>query len=574
MGLKCYRVGFILLLSMAILYTASSSNTELGSSATISTFTSVQATSFSISSSSFTAGDSVNFITDLFNLGNTLLTMQTRVYIYDSSGTLVDTVTYSNTTLAGGESQTLTRSWDSTGRTAGSYTAYANGTSDGNFTNTLNLTFTINAAPTVEGPAPEPIIHSTAHEGGTIYFLGVLPPIEIPLEIEPGSLQLLRYPLYQQIAPGSTLLLYPLIQNPLSRALEVNMSATGLAAALSGETSGFVLSPQQTRSAVFPLQIPSTATAGYYPLDVHLYSELPDISYPFIIEVLNYTEVENRPLIYRDVTLNLDRNVSVVTLTIENRGSRPLELVQVYEELPPGLKTDIRRINFLTQPADILEEEGRIRWDLQNIPPPESRRIIYEIPRLSGDISDYAQWPVAEVVTIRDVHPEVVSLAEFQSPTLFAGEERPISFSIFNSGILSQNVIVTLLPPAGWEVFPAAFSFSLPGRTLDEQIVSLKSQPDLPPGTYTFKLRLHYGTTVTEKLLFVTVAEPLIMVTPPSLYERVLGWIRQNFRSALIVVIGALLVLLVLFSAYKAWRAPRYSEKRVEDVERYKRMME
>lgn len=85
----------------------------------------VQLTSFGVSPSTFVSGASITFSVGLQNTGNTVTDYQALVFIYNSSGSLVDAFAYQNSTIAGGEAHNLSRQYSTSSLQSGSYSATA-----------------------------------------------------------------------------------------------------------------------------------------------------------------------------------------------------------------------------------------------------------------------------------------------------------------------------------------------------------------------------------------------------------------------------------------------------------------
>ncbi len=89
------------------------------------------------------AGEQAEFVVQIRSFTNTVTPFSVSIYIYDSKGRTAAVLEYANATIAGGETQVLSKFWDTAGQPVGDYRAFANATYDGSATNTKRAQFSI-----------------------------------------------------------------------------------------------------------------------------------------------------------------------------------------------------------------------------------------------------------------------------------------------------------------------------------------------------------------------------------------------------------------------------------------------
>ena len=135
-----------LFLALVLIFstTHAAADYDLTASLVVQNYTSLVITNFSMEPIYLPpSSPQVQFDADFYNAGNTVITYHTTVYIYNDSGDLVETVAFINSTIAGGERQSLNRVWTGTPASPGVYHAFVNATSPWSSSDTLNLTFTV-----------------------------------------------------------------------------------------------------------------------------------------------------------------------------------------------------------------------------------------------------------------------------------------------------------------------------------------------------------------------------------------------------------------------------------------------
>jgi hypothetical protein len=522
---------------------------------------------FSMGSQSITAGAPASFITVISNAGNLIAEARADVRIYDAGNNLIGNFSYANATLAGGETQTLIKSWDTSGVPTGTYTAFVNVSYDGTSAGEGNITFTI-------APRQAPS-HVSVRKGEGNISLAVLPEAPeatLPAQpLEAGGLRLLRYPVFGEFVAGDNELFFSIIENPGDDVVQVSIIPSGPSAGLASPTFNYSLAPHQKSSVVVPIQIPEGTPPGFYFLPFELSVGNSTISYPSLIQVVS-PAAEGELMVQRRISLDLEKNSSFIVLQLANTGTKALAHVQVYEEIPKSLAGNLNDVLFTTEPNRIWLEDSRVRWDLENILPGETRAIIYQLPSISHDLSEYSSWQLAQLVVIEPLGDKEILIQDMSIPSLMAGEQKRIAFKIFNAGAVDRTVDMDVLGPGNWLIAPNSFSVLVPARESREVSFAAGSPLSAVPAAYPITLSLRYGDTADQKTIFLVVSEPPVLVAPPPLGVQLFAWLGDNIQILLFFAIGLPLGAFAFHITYKRTQAPKYSEERMDYMKMVRRM--
>lgn len=545
----------------------------LPASLSVNSATSLSLTGFSIAPSSITTGSSADFSATIINVGNNIITdAQVRVYIYNSGGSLADSFYYTNVTIVGGEVQALTKSWSTGSLPVGAYTALSNVSySGGTVSNTMNLSFSIAAAPTPPAP-PSP----GGGGGGSISSGPVIMPVSpTPPKLTPPKstqeVQVARFSPMREAVGGDNAFFNPVLENPSpDTPIEVSVRLEGANGSLYQAATNVVLAPGEKRAFPFTLPIPADAPSGYYSVIVRITTNQSEIAYPTMVHVLPNYKV-GAASVKRQLFLDYDKNETVVYLTVTNNKNSSLAYLQIYENVPDRL-TDPDKVRFATEPSKKATREqsgaSTVRWDLEDMQPKESRTIVYGIPGVLSDLSDYSDWTLAQMVAIEPPSAEKVIVRDLRVPQILTGETAEITLKIFNGASSRQQVTGTVIAPNGWKVVPPTFSFDMLSRT-SENVRLMVQPPDFaPPGTYGLVMRMKYGDSYSDEQLLVTIDSPVVQLYTPPLAGQI--WDRFSpyipLAAGLMGVFGAASVGLYL--AYRQlFFTPRFNSGRLQSLQ-------
>ncbi len=521
----------------------------------------------------------------MFNVGNSIEDYGAVVYVHYPNGTLAGNLSFANSTLIGGESQTMSGDWSSDGLPAGDYVASANVTY-GVFTKASNLSFTITAQEEELAQAPDSSSHTVGgsraapfrkiEEIPAVSFIPSGPegPNAGP---ERPNIRLIQYHVFKELLAGDTSFEFATLENLGSSSVLADILPTGPAAFLSSDTLNSLLLPGEPNSVAVPFNVPKDAKPGYYLLELSIGSGDSAFRQPMVVRVLSASKDPSQPAIKRSIELMRGENPKTkVVLTIENKGEEPIEFLQVYDQLPAGLIQTPGAVQYSMSPSVVSPEQQLVRWDLQNLAPHEKRTVAYEIPSLLTDLKAYSEWRVTQVVvsdTGASGRPgSQILLRDLKLPNMAPGAEGWLQLQLFNAGASNQSVDVSLVPPPGWTITPPKLSADLPPRSSTWMKFLVTSPISAESGAHAFSLRLDYGGNFDEHPLSLLTLSAMAVPPAAPLASQLAKWVSKN---ALMLELGFGALVLVILGAYFVQRrlsAPRYDKERVEDIKQLERM--
>ncbi|MEM2137945.1 MAG: hypothetical protein QW568_02560 [Candidatus Anstonellaceae archaeon] len=438
------------------------------------------------------------------------------------------------------------------------------------------FTFNVTALSTA-APSPAPARGSTVSPG--IGPSTSIPPVSAP--IAPPSLDnivVYSFSPFQQVAPGNSLVINQLLENPTSRPIKFNISLAGAWDYSSQQQANVVLSPGEKRNVPIPVSIPTDASQGYYSFSVHLSSTAGEVNYPSVMQIIPPYRI-GQPTVERQFLLDYENRQTVVMLTITNKNTEAIPFLQVFEHPPSDVLNSVssqgKQISLSFAEGSSGELDGSsIKWSLQNVRPSEQRTVSYKIPLLLTDISTYSSWQSTQIEQVSSESVQGVSLTNIQVAQMLPGEAGKISMDVVNNEPVQQSAVLSMLPPAGWRVEKRVFELSLPPKSSTPISFKLTSPEDAPSGIHGLQLRLSYADKFYDKNLFVYLGSPEVSMFSPPIAAQVSGWVGPNLQLLAIAAIA----LLVLFFGGKALlarlRAPRFNAERLGDLKKMQEMLE
>ncbi|MCX8195012.1 MAG: NEW3 domain-containing protein [Candidatus Micrarchaeota archaeon] len=568
--------GFFLLLAGIVFAPFGSNTIELGTAMEIDALASLQLTGFSVAPTSPAAGENVNFYLTVYSVGNVVTTFSAVVDIYNSAGSLVESISFVNSTISGGEEQTLVKSWSTAGLPVGNYTAYVNVSYDGNWTGPKSASFFI-VQPSGGGGGSGSYQPSP---GIKIPIYPSPPKVEVPA-VGPiiENLHLLRLSPYMEMLPGESAIISPLLENPTDSLILLNISMGGGGEWLSSPVQNVLLAPREKRSVPISIKIPSNMPRGYYAFYVKVSSGDSEISYPAVIRVVQSYSL-GEPVAKRHISLDYEKNQTLVGITVTNTGGSPLSYLQVYDRVPDQFMYYADSIDFTTKPAKISGDEkfgvkvALMRWDVDRLMPYESRTIYYRMPLILNDVSTYSRWNLAQLNMIKGATPTDIEIRDLRSPSMLPGERGEITLKLFNSGSSSREVEIDVLSPSGWRVLPTSMTVSIPSRESQTLSIGVISPKFASAGTYGFTIRIKHEESIFDKQVFVYLYTPLVEVYAPPITDQLSAWLGSNFFYILAGALAILLAAAGLAVAYRYWQLPKYSRERIGSLKMMERMFE
>lgn len=104
----------------------------------------LQLSAFLVNPNAIVSGDLAEFSVGAASFTSTVEVFHAKIYIYGPGGRLAGTMDFADSAIAGGETQVLTKFWDTSGKPLGAYLAFINATyGNGTATNMRNAEFSI-----------------------------------------------------------------------------------------------------------------------------------------------------------------------------------------------------------------------------------------------------------------------------------------------------------------------------------------------------------------------------------------------------------------------------------------------
>jgi hypothetical protein len=552
------RLFIVLLLAITALTTAvttGSGNVTVLTPGSVSQAPAISLVGFSTNAPASEEGQDVVFTLVATNGGNMVTTAQAQVSIFNSAYQHIATFNYPSSAMGWGETLTFTKAWNTGGEPPGGYTAFANVSYDGAVTNTLFATFKIKPSSPSTSVMITPNVSALA--------LPQPPPITLP----PANNVLLAYPIFKEMSPGDSALIFPLLENRDQDAIYADVVPAGSSAALASAVRGVLLPPNKPTSVVIPLRVPWNAPVGYYALSMEYSLNGSSISQPLIIHVVPPQAAGLS--VYREISVDPRQNYSQMQMHVVNKGAQPLGHAEVLEQVPPVF--DMQRISFTVPPT--ATDISLIRWDLVNLLSNETRTLSYVLPGVPSNLQLFTLWPSAQTLVLEPNFYRNILIGGFEAPEISPGEKGNYVLELFNAGPSDQTVAVKITGTAGWTLEPNSFNVSIPSRAISDLDFSMTAPADAPNPVYSFTTYLDYDGVSDEKTLLVPLNhEKLVTLATSPLYQALLAW---TVRNAYLFVLAALAVVAVSFAMHRGYaelRKPRYDKKRVDGLIKVQQM--
>lgn len=568
---------FLLLLFLGFAYFSYFSNaaetTITPATVTVTSASGTVLTSITIGNGNVIIGDSTDFTLSFTNNGGASINLTANVTIYDSTNTKVDVVIFTQTTLGAGETQNLIKSWNTANVVTGDYRAEGIGVANNaNATNQLNVNFTVTVRPPPQSGGGTQVRNVSA-------VVPDIPEIKIIYVKLSPLLEFTNFPIFKEVFPGEQVLLLPTLLNSGTNDLLISLSSSSRTASFFESEGGTKLKAKEEKSIPIQMNLPNDVSSGYLFSTFNVYAdgEKAAVFYPYMAKVNTFNQTD-RPYMAREAQIDLKRNKTIITLTVENKANRKASYLQIYEEINKKLAFDTKSINFVTQPAKIIKDDPLIRWDFEELLPNERRTITYELDTVSTDYRDFTNWPSPQLVYGFDIPSERITLTNVEIPIIYRGEEKKISFSLFNTGATSEKVDVDILATNDFKITPNAFSLYVPARESVPFVFAIKPNSEVPVGTYAITLRLGYSGVTFDKNIFVPVDEKITVPQivdrkPSSIFSSIFSFIKSIYELYSIPIAVILLILIMIIGVMLRSKKASYKEERVRDIANIKKLI-
>ena len=449
-----------------------------------------------------------------------------------------------------------------------------------NTTYYLRVDMACNAANVTPSPVPAPPSSSFVTPGFSIPYFSQVPKITLPVKPPTAlDLRVLRFSPFREASAGDSIVISPLLENPTPSFVTVSVGLAGPEAPLASPSENVLIAPNEKRTVPFSVRLPSDMPVGYYAFSVLVELNGTNTTYPTIIRIVPTYRI-GQPVVQRQFLIDYERGETDVVLTVRNTGTELLQQLQISEALPASISSLAQSIRLSTEPGSIegeLQPYGTgqsIRWSVLKLNPGETRSIIYRIPLLLTDVTEFPAWNIAQMVATSPIGPYDIVIRDVLTPTLLPGEKGEISFKLFNQGPVRRDVDLDVLVPQGWKANPQSLSLSLDSQEMQEGRILVDSPAGSQSGTYGFTLQVNYGPASFDRLLYIYVNKPVVEIFAPPLADQLSTFLGANVLPIAFALVAGGLLLAGLWFAYRTINAPKYDESRLEDMQNMERMFD
>jgi hypothetical protein len=350
-----------------------------------------------------------------------------------------------------------------------------------------NLSFT-----TTIRPVTPP---STGGGGG-----GALPP-SIPKAI---FVQFQKYPVLQEVAPGSLIIVDLGVKNPENKVQSISVNFTGIPSNwMTVFQKDITIDPYALKTISFTLNVPENADSGDYLVKASIQDKgISGYSY-FIVRVKSYPDNYMAPQMYRRVDLDFVNNKSTVKILVWNDAS-PHKKIDIYEKIPKMIADNVDQVSFATAPNAIIQADPVVMFTMDNVRPEEKRSIDYTVNNVIDQYEPYVYWPIEQVNVMYEKGVDKIQISNvYQSILIPGGRDNYLTFDIGNIYTSNVNVTITSWLPRGWNTTPASINLVIPPYSQTNVYMNVYAPENIQPGNYYAGLYITYeNTTITKELAF------------------------------------------------------------------------
>ncbi|MDY6958688.1 MAG: hypothetical protein SVK08_05975, partial [Halobacteriota archaeon] len=359
-----------------------------------------------------------NFIVVIENTGNIAINATAQINITNSSGYLVDTLIFDPTEIPAFGVVTFIKSWNSGNNSIGMYNATSKATYENSTTSEVTRSFSIILKP------------KNYNSGGFIYIPEdekVIPPDQDDLVVE-----FVKIPVLIEALPGDSVISSVEIGNPTNETLElsVHTNVERINSKDEGEMVRIIpdslsIPPNGSKKLNILASIPMDARDNDYLVLISVGDEIFEDENFFILRVKSYNASYNHPIIKRSVVIDNKKNVTSISLNIENT-ERHIRTLEIIEQIPKEMASSAGEISFETEPK-ILLDGPLVKWRFDDLTSHEKEMIHYEIPGVLEEYSIYIYWPVKQMNIFNYYEPtsdepsDKIRISDISSPSLLPG---------------------------------------------------------------------------------------------------------------------------------------------------------
>jgi len=329
---------------------------------------------------------------------------------------------------------------------------------------------------------------------------GALPP-SIPKAI---FVQFQKYPVLQEVAPGSLIIVDLGVKNPENKMQNISVNFTGIPSNwMTVFQKDITIDPYALKTISFTLNVPENADSGDYLVKASIQDKgISGYSY-FIVRVKSYPENYMAPQMYRRVDLDFVNNKSMVKILVWNDAS-PHKKIDIYEKIPKMIADNVDQVSFTTSPSAIVQADPVVMFTMDNVRPEEKRSIDYTVNNVIDQYEPYVYWPIEQVNVMYEKGVDKIQISNvYQSILIPGGRDNYLTFDIGNIYTSNVNVTITSWLPKGWNTTPASINLVIPPYSQTSVHMGVYAPENIQPGNYYAGLYITYeNTTITKELVF------------------------------------------------------------------------
>ena len=329
---------------------------------------------------------------------------------------------------------------------------------------------------------------------------GALPP-SIPKAI---FVQFQKYPVLQEVAPGSLIIVDLGVKNPENKVQNISVNFTGIPTNwMTVFQKDITIGPYALKTISFTLNVPENADSGDYLVKATIQDiGISGYSY-FIVRVKSYPENYMAPQMYRRVDLDFVNNKSTVKILVWNDAS-PHKQIDIYEKIPKMIADNVDQVSFATAPNAIIQADPVVMFTMDNVRPEEKRSIDYTVNNVIDQYEPYVYWPIEQVNVMYEKGVDKIQISNvYQSILIPGGHDNYLTFDIGNIYTSNVNVTITSWLPTGWNTTPSVINLLIPPYSQTSVRMGVYAPEGIQPGNYYAGLYITYeNTTITKELVF------------------------------------------------------------------------
>ena len=480
-------------------------------------FSNVSITDVIISSNPFYSGASTDIYVTLANGGTIDANVSVNVSIFNSTGGLVDNLTYAPAIVPAFSTLTISQSWSSGSNAIGTYFANASGLyeSGTNATNVFSRQFELTLAPTPT-PSTGPGSSGSSVSGSTPSDEAAPRPTILPPEIKPitSKVTFLRSTPLKEISAGSSAFESIVIRNSEAGSRSVSINITGIPKSwLSFEPKKAIMLPNEDRAINIGLTVPLDALPGDYLVRIDVSENAENAADFMILRVKSPTRGAQNPIVLKTIRLDRGLGATFVSIDLINPTTKPIAYVKVIDEIIRQLRVSPEDIEFAGKPAMVMGDPLQIAWSFRELAPLEKVTVSYSVYSLLLEYRPYVYWGVKQIeVSPKEIKlSEIVTIREISSTIIGEEGEGIVHATLFYAGFEPTEFRATLELPAGFTVEPLTFSGVLNPRGTTDVEFKVRAPPG-SDGTHTATLSVLLDEEfLIQQTGYVTVQRPIAL---------------------------------------------------------------